>query len=470
MVAPMKRICLLWVAFLALLVALPGMVRGGSNPTNSLAWDRAQDRMTVDIQSLPLISFLQRFAAATGWHIFVEPDLTREISAKFSELPTGEGLARLLGDLNFALLPDEADPKTRHLYVFRTNRRQATKAVESPDKIPASAIPIPNELVVKLKPGSKINIDDLARSVGAKVIGRMDEQGAYLLKFDDAEATQSAKKELLANPDVQAVESNFNADPPPQLSSSSTSNAAEPKLNPATNTSNCQLVIGLIDTATQPMGDNLAPFFKKPIQVAGNYTPDPGNITHGTAMATAMMQMLQQKTGGTTSVRIQPVDVYGSSSTTTTFDVANGIIQAVNSGANVINLSLGSSGDSQFLHDTITAVAKRGIPIYAAAGNEPVTTPTYPAAYPEVVAVTASDPNGQIASYANRGSFIDLMAPGNDVVPYNGQSYFVQGTSTSTAFASGMAAGLADASHACADQAQSLLVKSLKPAAAKPGQ
>ena len=128
----MKRICLLWVAFLALLVALPGMVRGGSNPTNSLAWDRAQDRMTVDIQSLPLISFLQRFAAATGWHIFVEPDLTREISAKFSELPTGEGLARLLGDLNFALLPDEADPKTRHLYVFRTNRRQATKAVESP--------------------------------------------------------------------------------------------------------------------------------------------------------------------------------------------------------------------------------------------------------------------------------------------------------------------------------------------------
>jgi hypothetical protein len=198
------------------------------------------------------------------------------------------------------------------------------------------------------------------------------------------------------------------------------------------------------------------------IHVAGSSQIDPSQLTHGTAMAETIMGALQARTGGSTSVKILPVDVYGGSETTSTFDVANGIVQAVNNGANILNLSLGSTGDSQFLHNTITQVSQQGIPIYAAAGNEPVTTPTYPAAYPEVVSVTATDSSGNIAPYANRGSFVRMAAPGDNVVSYNGQSYLVEGTSTSTAFVSGMAAGLADSSHVCADQAQALLQKSLK--------
>ena len=155
------------------------------------------------------------------------------------------------------------------------------------------------------------------------------------------------------------------------------------------------------------------------------------------------------------------MDVYGNNETTSTFDVANGIVQAVNNGANIINLSFGGTGDSQFLHDTISQVAKQGIPIYAAAGNEAVTTPTYPAAYPEVISVTATDSTGKIASYANRGSFIDMTAPGDNVVGFDGQSFLVEGTSTSTAFVTGAAAGLADAAHASADQATALLQKNL---------
>jgi thermitase len=162
-------------------------------------------------------------------------------------------------------------------------------------------------------------------------------------------------------------------------------------------------------------------------------------------------------------VKIQPVDVYGDNETTTTFDVANGAVTAVNNGANILNMSLGSSSDSAFLQKTLSQISAQGIPIYAAAGNEPVTTPTYPAAYPGVVAVTASDQSGKIADYANRGNFIDMIAPGDSIVNFNGQNYLVEGTSTSTAFASGMAAGLADSAGVCADQAQALLQKSLKP-------
>ena len=55
----------------------------------------------------------------------------------------------------------------------------------------------------------------------------------------------------------------------------------------------------------------------------------------------------------TSNIRILPVDVYGPNPETTTFDVARGIYAAVNSGATVINLSMGGDADSPFLADVI---------------------------------------------------------------------------------------------------------------------
>jgi thermitase len=195
--------------------------------------------------------------------------------------------------------------------------------------------------------------------------------------------------------------------------------------------------------------------------VIGNYTPDPSQLTHGTAMMDTIAQALAANTGGSTSVKILPMDVYGANEQTSTFNVAQGIAKAYNDGATVMNTSLGSTGDSSVLRNIIQQLIQRGVVFYAAAGNSPVTSATYPAAYPGVVAVTASGDNGQIASYANHGSFVQMMAPGDNVVGFNGQNYLVEGTSTATAFATGMAAGIADAHHACADQAQSLLKQSL---------
>jgi thermitase len=106
----------------------------------------------------------------------------------------------------------------------------------------------------------------------------------------------------------------------------------------------------------------------------------------------------------------------------------------------VINLSLGSSSDSPFLQSVIQDVNKLNIPMFAAAGNQPVTSPFYPAAYPGVNAVTAID-NGQLAPYASRGAFISLGAPGSSVIPFGNLSFGVQGTSVSSAYTSGLAAG-----------------------------
>jgi hypothetical protein len=102
---------------------------------------------------------------------------------------------------------------------------------------------------------------------------------------------------------------------------------------------------------------------------------------------------------------ILPVDVYGSGETTTTYDVMEGIVQAVNAGANPINLSLGGAGNSSMLESLIAQAQQKGVEFVAASGNTPGTEDTYPAAYPGVLAVTASAPNGQLAPYADDGSF-----------------------------------------------------------------
>jgi hypothetical protein len=120
--------------------------------------------------------------------------------------------------------------------------------------------------------------------------------------------------------------------------------------------------------------------------------------------------------------------------------VALGIQAAVDNGATMINLSLGGPSDSAVLDSIIQQAIAAGIPVYAAAGNQPVSTPTYPAATPGVIAVTATQ-GGQLAPYADFGSFISLAMPGASVVYLGGQAYLVQGTSPATAYATGVAAG-----------------------------
>src|SRR6185436_11489672 len=107
------------------------------------------------------------------------PDTHRTVSVKFKDLSQGDALRSLLGDLNFALLPQtNANPR---LFVFSTALQEATQLIRVPAKTSASgaAKPIPTELIVALKPGSKLRIDDLARLLGAKVIGRIDGLHAY---------------------------------------------------------------------------------------------------------------------------------------------------------------------------------------------------------------------------------------------------------------------------------------------------
>ncbi len=71
-----------------------------------------------------------------------------------------------------------------------------------------------------------------------------------------------------------------------------------------------------------------------------------------------------------------------------------------------------------------------------------------------MVAVTAGDKSGNVASYANRGAFVDVMAPGANIVEFNNRAYMGQGTSFSSAYVSGVAAGLAAMSGKALNQVE----------------
>ena len=431
-----KRIYLNWLALLAC-----SFLAGATSihAADRLLWK--SDAISADISGWDLPKLLQKLSTATGWQIYVEPETERVATTKFKDRSQGEALRLLLGDLNYALLPSRTNGPAR-LYVFRTTMQEATQLVKAPveakEKQPAH---IANELVVTLKPGA--NIDELAKKLGAKVTGRLDKLNTYRLEFDNAEAAEKARSSLQENEDVASIENNFPISKPPNPDSLTASSYAPIDLKPKANADGSKLVIGLIDTAVQKEGTGIDGFLLPGISVAGDSKTPSDQPTHGTSMAETMLRAMAalSKTGDTPTMFL-PVDVYGGHEATSTFDVAMGIYQAVNNGAQIVNLSLGSEASSPFLLKMIQSAHDQGVIFFAAAGNAPVATPTYPAAYPEVIAVTAGSRNGGIAPYANFGSFIDVIAPGSSVVNYKGQSWLIMGTSASTAFASGVAASM----------------------------
>lgn len=411
-------------------------VQGHAAAANTLVWHKSADLVSADIHGEALWPLLEDIAHQTGWHILVEPGADQLADVKFNNLPTGDALKKLLGGLNFALVPQTNGPD--FLYVFMTTMRAATRPVA------ASVVKhrhVANQLLVKLKPGA--DIDALAKAIGAKVIGRDDKLHMYLLEFADAAATDAALAQLQNNSDVESVSYNDILDPPVTPQAVANAPVGEPKLtlDPSTPGNPCNPVIGLIDTQVQPFGNGLDQFLESPVSVVGNVAPVTGNITHGTAMAQTILTAISQAAGGHSSVRILPVNVYESGDTTTSWDVALGVQAAVDNGATVLNMSLGSADNSAVLADVIQQALAQGVVVFAAAGNTPVATPTYPAAMTGVNAVTALSGPDQLASYANFGSFVEMALPGSSYVFLGNQAYIVQGTSPATAYATGIAAG-----------------------------
>ena len=198
--------------------------------------------------------------------------------------------------------------------------------------------------------------------------------------------------------------------------------------------------------------------------LGGDAKPHP----HGTAMAGAIAAhgKLSGIALGPHLLAARAFDNTAGEAKGTSFAIYKSLQWAADNGARVINMSFAGPADPD-LHRMLTAAYDKGIVLVAAAGNAgPNSAPLYPAADPDVIAVTATDSNDGLFKMANRGSYIAVAAPGVEILALApGDSYQITtGTSVAAAHVSGIAAMLLEEKPSLTpNEVRSIIMSTAKP-------
>ena len=121
--------------------------------------------------------------------------------------------------------------------------------------------------------------------------------------------------------------------------------------------------------------------------------------------------------------------------------IASAIIDATDKGADIISMSLGGYEYSHLVHEAVQYAYSKGVLLVAAAGNDNWNAKFYPAAYDEVIAVSATDQFDQKAYFSNYGDWIELAAPGVSIYSTVPGGYaYASGTSMACPHVAGLAA------------------------------
>src|SRR5436309_12245197 len=175
---------------------------------------------------------------------------------------------------------------------------------------------------------------------------------------------------------------------------------------------------------------------------------DNGHGTHVAGIAAAIGDNGIGIAGIAWAASILPIKVLDASGSGTNANVACGIqagadFAASNPGMRVVeNLSLGGFAYAQLMKDAVDFALQSNVLVIAAAGNDGKATVQFPAGYPGVMAVGATTPANERATFSTYGSHLSVVAPGVDIYStYLGGSYkYLSGTSMAAPHISGTAA------------------------------
>jgi len=145
---------------------------------------------------------------------------------------------------------------------------------------------------------------------------------------------------------------------------------------------------------------------------------DNGHGTNITEIIAASTNNAKGITGIAFNVSIMPIKVMNQDGEGEIADLISGIEWAINHGADIINMSIGT-GEEEFyspdLYNIVKSANNSGIIMIGSTGNDGNNRIYYPAAYPEVIAVGASNSANNLSSFSNYGQGIDLVAPGSNI-------------------------------------------------------
>jgi Subtilase family len=182
-----------------------------------------------------------------------------------------------------------------------------------------------------------------------------------------------------------------------------------------------------------------------------------GPHVHGTGIAGAIVAHARLM-GSAPEARLIAIRAFGGTAgaaESSSYTILRSLNYAAEHGAQIVNMSFAGPKDA-VIERAIAATAARGLVLVAAAGNAGAKSPPlYPAANPNVIAVSATDQQDRLFQASNRGNYVALAAPGVDIfLPAPGGKYqMTSGTSFSAAYVSGVAALLLERNYALKPEA-----------------
>lgn len=355
----------------------------------------------------------------------------------------------------------------------------------------ADAGRIHDEIMVRFRPGlASESARGAIEGAGGRAKDRIDRMRIWLVKVPPGQSLEETAERLRRNPNVELVEPNMRLyrralPSDPLLGLQWSLEQIKATLAWGMTVTGAQgsdaVAIAYIDDGVSHSHPDLAgkllPGYNA-LDESTNDDADPGEYndhgTFGAAVAAGMTDNGKGIAGVAWRAKIIPVKIFYPDGSTSEFHQMKGLVWAVDNGARVVNMSLGSCtrdgfrvdcGDGSEMGAEVARYAYlvKGAVVVAAAGNEWTDLRSYPAAYPHVIGVAATGWNGKAEAYTNYGDYIDVAAPGGsgavscdvakdilsatshpgNACPAFGTSPDHYATKAGTSFASPVVAGLA---------------------------
>ena len=311
---------------------------------------------------------------------------------------------------------------------------------------------VPNELVAEIDGAlSTAQADELARRHGLERIASENFPllgGTIgLFRIIDRRPVDRVRRELAADGSVRSVQLNFRYFLQAQRKAATEGDSAQyavaqlrlPQAHALVRGMN--VTIAVIDSGVDVKHPELVNSVADSFDALGSKE---GPHVHGTGIAGAIVAHAKLM-GSAPEARLLAIRAFGGRSggaESTSYVILRGLDYAVEHGAQIINMSFAGPKDP-LIERGIAATAAKDILLVAAAGNAGAkSAPLYPAANPNVIAVSGTDAQERLFAASNRGNHIAIAAPGADIlVPAPNEKYQItSGTSFSAAYVSGVAA------------------------------
>ncbi|MBI2458925.1 MAG: S8 family peptidase [Parcubacteria group bacterium] len=325
----------------------------------------------------------------------------------------------------------ENEPAKRKIVVFKTEVDEITK-----------------QALINKAGAEKIKDLRLIRGQAVKLTAQaekaLDKEDGVLRIDDDIQVSALAKDETGASAESRGVKNGRNKPKPQPVKSMpwGIDRIDAELVWPSGNTAD-PIKVGIIDTGIDTAHPDLQANLKggvSTVSYTASYNDDNGHGTH-VAGITAALDNTIGVIGAGPNIDLYAIKVLDRNGSGWLSDIIEGLDWAIANHLQVVNMSLGASSDVQSFHDAVIRANAAGIVEVVAAGNSGGAV-IYPAAYPEVIAVSATDSANTIASWSSRGPEVDLAAPGVSIYStYKGSTYAtLSGTSMAAPHVTGSAA------------------------------